>query len=283
MQTESQKTFDFDQLRLRSQGAACGLSPIACEVLCFLWERGERFEHSGHRCSRLTISKRQAQTALRCSANGFVNATRSLERRQLLTVMDLHSPFTYVVSWTLVNQLEPPEDVPETAPIFPDELPNRAKVVSGWSVGGQSPSCACVKSISTPRVFRNSACDRPQGPIDHDTPWQVVTDHQVRDVGNSRLRDQLFAEAVAAGWLEESHEARRRFFALWHHAAHLPSKYNAAATLQAQTKKGQFRFVGEVSWRWSAAQMSALTAALPDDPELAAARRLVAGSLRSPD
>ena len=274
MTTKTQKAINWNRAHL----ASIGLSATEAKLLEMLRDQGEKYEDTVHWCGRMTISKRNAATALGCSPNGFIKAARRLESRGVLRVLDLAKPSTYVVSWTLVNQLEPPPDPIAQIPSFPETIANSSPVVTGGhSVVTRAPGFLEKDKKPGNRV---TGSGNPGRRVRLELPWsrRGIDDPDLRRAvaaGDWEFLDQLFDEAARMGWIEHDGEeiSRRRFYLLAHHAVATDAIASKVGFCRGRLERGdvargKLGYYRQESSEWSGRLLDRRREALAD-PEAA--------------
>lgn len=95
-----------------------GLSPRAVAVLVGLRLRGQRCTIAGQSCTRWAKSKHEAAAALGMAGATYLAGLADLEAVGVVGVVRTTRPWTVVLSWDRLAQLEPPPDPMLALPLF---------------------------------------------------------------------------------------------------------------------------------------------------------------------
>lgn len=260
-------------------------------VLCTIAGLGELIQVETQRGSRLQISKSGIAAATRRlglhgSPNTWLAGAADLERRNLLSIVRVTSPWTYVVCWDRIGRLEPPAQVVpalESLPVFRLDQPDtRSGGVQLPVRPGQHPRVRVERSISNPCLGSVSeirdTCpagladrmrrpwDRHRGLTGDDLVWSVTTTDLARGRDNLQPIRALWREALLLEWITGSEDSQLRFLTACHHVATVVGISNRMAALVARVKVSPVSVerVRQASEDWAAA----VIAARHRDPEL---------------
>jgi len=254
-----QQALDFEIGERREKALRTALDPFglpdwSVELIVYMTQNGRPREIAGHQCYELSVSKRKAGRDMGCAPNTFVAAAAHLQRLGVMEIVAFGQQRTYFLSVDRVNALAPIADDPIdelglfSRPPPADQLANRSALVSAGQRRSERPCREEQEHIS--RVNREP-CSSRGGADQSRTTLRDLTDHDLREWNLPRLRS-AFNDAVLQGWLTNSHEDKRKFLALAHHAANSQGIHRPAAVLYAGIKAYEFSRVNQEHWDWAA-------------------------------
>lgn len=262
---EVQQALNFEHSAQRSEALRVALQPYglphwSVELIIMLACVGRPREIAGQRCYELEISKRKAGQAMGCAANTFVRAATHLQHLGVLEVVSFGRQRTYYLSADRVNSLAPIADNPVDELGLFERPPPYEDAQSGprWSTVVHGGPSARVResNIYISRDVNRVPCNRVHGRADqslttaNQPSLRDLTDSDVATLDLPALRS-AYLDAVDQGWLEDSHEDKRKFLAACHHAANSKGVHHPARVVYAAVKRYEFERVGQKSWDWA--------------------------------
>lgn len=248
-----ERTLEFtftDPQRLADE-AAKYLAPLELShteksVIVCLIAHGERIDRQGQRLTQFSQPKSRLKQYSGISGTAFIAAAQALAAQGLMAVVQATSPWLYVLNLDRLAKLQPRP----AAPLDP-----LAGLLTEWQ-----PRSPPVTPVTPPRdsVIERSSKIRDTCPdVNRDTcaaptadrprrwpkPWDRAAGCQSADLRAAVVRGdrdtlrELYREAVALGWIEDSTDAKVRFLAICHHAATCANLGSPMGVLVARTKR----------------------------------------------
>lgn len=215
-------------------------------MLVTLIAHGQRDERNGQRLATLQVPKSALKRLAGVSGTGFIAAAKSLTARGLMGIVEAVQPWIYVVNLDRLAKVQPAEKDPLAGLSC---LLTGAEVRSAPVSPGQPPRDSVIERSSKirdtcPDVNRDTCAaptaDRPRR---WPKPWDRAAGCQSDDLRAAVVRGdrdtlrELYREAVALGWIEDSTDAKVRFLAICHHAATCANLGSPMGVLVARTKR----------------------------------------------
>lgn len=179
-----------------------------------------------------------------CSGKSFVRACEELERRQVVGILRVTKPWTYVVSLRALARLEStPVDPLASLPIFLSRGGGR----DSPGQAGTGPRVRDSNHIQNPCSVSYRVRDRVTGAGENVSrplrPWDRRTGYSSEDLvaaietGDLQVLRDLYREGLMLEWIDSSEDSKLRFLVACHHAATAPGLRNRMGALVARVRR----------------------------------------------